>query len=243
MNLQTTSSKSGIQSPSQSLRAQSFYRLCFLLTVSGMMILAGCKPPAGSGSGTGVAIIDLDRVATAVGWLDLLNKDMQAADGALRQQLDQLLKASLKTIEDAKKEVSAEAKLTADQIKVLDSIQDMRDLSQLPLTAAQREKLVTVVTQANSGWQNAMNQYQQAMQSRRGNLIMGYREKLRPFIRRVAQARGFNVVLTTSDTLLLVEPAADITNDVIDELLKSPKEMVTAPITPVTTAPPAKPAK
>lgn len=215
-------------------------RLGLLLAVTGTFVFTGCKQPAGTGSGGGVAVIDLDRAATAVGWMDSMNKDIQAADAALKQQLDQLLRASLKTIEDAKKEVATEAKLSADQIKALDSIQDVRELSQLPLSPTQREKLVATVNQANTGWQNAMNQYQQVMQNRRGALIQGYREKLRPFIRRVAQARGFTVVLSTSDTLLLAEPVADITNEVIDELQKAPPEAISAAPTPV--APVAAPA-
>jgi|GEM_PF-2384649 len=172
-------------------------------------------------AGGGVAIIDLDRVATALGWIEDLSKNLQATDAELRAQIDQALRASVKAIEDAKAEVAAEAKLTMDQIKTLNAIQDIRDLGQLPLTNLQREKLVNAVQQANTVLQNSQNTYQQQIQQRRAALIRGYRDKIRPFARRVAQAHGFSVVLVTGDNVLLVEPPADITNEVIDELQKS----------------------
>jgi Skp family chaperone for outer membrane proteins len=221
---------------------------CLLLATI-LSVLTGCTQ-TGSSSG-GVAIIDLDRVATALGWLDDLGKNLQAADTELRTQLQQALTASLKLIEDVKTEVAADAKLTADQIKILNSIQDPRELEKLPLTKEQREKLVGAVNRANTVWQNSQNAYQQQIQQRRTNLVLSYREKVRPAARRVAAARGLTVVLTTSDNVLLAEPGVDITNAVIDELQKSgqarPGEQAAAPVpakpqqqTPAATETPAK---
>jgi Skp family chaperone for outer membrane proteins len=212
--------------------------LTLLLGVAVLLAFAPAAPAAAAG---GLAIIDLDRVATAMGWLDDLNKNLQAADTELRFQLEQAWRASVKAIEDAKADVSADAKLSRDQMKVLNSIQDMRDLAQLPLSAGQRDKLTTALTTANTRWQTAQNNYQQQLQQRRSSLILNYRDKIRPFARRAAVARGLEVVVTTSDNLLSFEPAADITNDVIDEMQKAGMQKIAAPAPAATT--PATPDK
>jgi Skp family chaperone for outer membrane proteins len=196
------------------------------------LVLVGCQKPGGTRGGA--AVIDLDRVASTMGWLDELNKNLQSADTELRAQLDQVLRGNLKSIEDMKAEVAADAKLTPDQIKTLNSVQDLRELEKLPLTKEQKEKLTGVVNQANANWQRALNGSQQAMQQRRAALIMGCREKIRPFVRRVAAERGVTVVFTTSDNLVYVDPqAADLTEAVIDQMLKAPGELrATTPAAP-----------
>jgi Skp family chaperone for outer membrane proteins len=176
-----------------------------------------------------------------MGWLEELNKNLQAADGELRGQLDQVLRGNLKSIEDVKKAVAEDAKLTPEQIKVLNGIQDMRDLSQLPLGKEQKDKLIGAVNQANTNWQQALNGYQQALQQRRAALIIGYRERIRPYVRRVAAERGVTVVFTTSDNVVYVDPAAaDLTEAVIDQLLKSPPEVRPPSPTPAPVAAPNK---
>jgi Skp family chaperone for outer membrane proteins len=205
------------------------------LMLAPVLLAGGCQK-SGTSPG-GVAVIDLDRVATAMGWLDDLSKNLQSADTELRTQLDQVWRANVTAIEELKKQVAADAKLTPEQIKLLDTIQDPRDLSQLPLTKEQREKLVATVTQANANWQQALNNSQQLLQNRRRDLILSYRERVRPFARRVATARGMTVVLLTTDNLLLSEPQADITDGVIDELQKSLAEARAS--VPVTAGTPA----
>jgi Skp family chaperone for outer membrane proteins len=208
---------------------------CLVVLVSALAV-SGCSPSSSSSSSGGVAIVDLDRIATAMGWMDDLSKNLQAADTELKSQLDQVLRATLKAIEDVKQQVATDAKLTPDQIKLLNSIQDPRELSQLPLSKEQKDKLVEVVGQANNTWQQALNGYQQALQQRRAALIMGYREKVRPYVRRVAESRGITVVYTTSENIIYAESSrADITDAVIDQIQKNPPPRTTA--TPATTTP------
>lgn len=230
---------------------------CSALLVS-ILALSGCQKMGSTAPN--VAVIDLDRVATAMGWLDDMTRNLQNADAELRAQLDQILRNSLKAIEDAKKQVSDEAKLTPDQIKMLNTVKDLRELESLPLTPKQRETLAGTLQQANAAWQQALNSYQQLIQGRRAQLIMGYREKVRPIARRVATNRGMSVVFTFSDNLLYYDPkAVDITNEVIDELQKSGEgrtpgvvapaprpaapAAAPAPATPTTPAAPAAPPK
>ena len=217
-------------------------KLLFSLMLLSVLSLAGCQKSSSRVS-SGVGIIDLDRVATAMGWLDDLQKGVQAVDAELRAQLEQVFRSNSKLIEDMKAEVATEAKLTPDQVKQLTAIQDTRDLGQLPLTKEQRDKLLAAVTRANTTWQTALNNSQQALQARRAALIVTYRERIRPVARRVAEARGLNLIVTTSDNVLYFDPQnADITNQVIDELQKAPAEAkgpvaAPAPTAPAPTAP------
>ncbi|MBM4093691.1 MAG: OmpH family outer membrane protein [Planctomycetes bacterium] len=203
-----------------------------------LLISTGCQKPAASSGG--VAVIDLDKVATAMGWLDEISKSIQAADVELRAHLSEVLRNSLRSVEGAKAQIAAEAKLTPEQTKILTSAKDDRELAALPLTKEQRTRLVETVNKANTEWRTALNNYQQTLQGRRANLILNYREKIRPTARRVAASKGMNVVVTTSDNLLYYDPqSSEITDQVIEELQKifPEKKQVSAPAQP---APPAR---
>lgn len=219
--------------------------VCAVMLMS-LLAVTGCQKPSG-----GVAVIDLDKVASAMGWLQDMQKNLQGADAELRNQLDGILKGSLKAIEDAKEQVAKDAKLTEDQIKLLNSVKDPRELEALPLTKDQRDKLNEAVNKANTSWQGALNQYQQLLQGRRAALIVGYRDRVRPIAQSVAASKGLTVVLTTADNVLYFDAQqADITDTVITELKKMPPAPppVPAPAPPATTTPstpatPATPAK
>lgn len=197
-----------------------FLNVCVLMS---LLILCACQQGGVSGGGAaGVAIIDLDKVATAMGWLDEISKSLQSADTELRGQLSEVLQSTVGSIEEAKKQVAADAKLTPDQVKILTAAKDPQELSALPLSKEQREKLVEAVNKANVAWRTAVNNFQQALQGRRVTLIQSCREKIRPAARRVAAASGMSVVLVTSDNVLFFDPkSADITEKVIDDLQRT----------------------
>jgi len=188
--------------------------LTFLLAVTSSQTLAA---PAG-----GLAVLDLDKVATAMGWMEEMTTSIQATSTELKGQLEEVHRGMLQSIDDVKKQIATEAKLTDEQAKVLTNAKDQRELDGLPLSKAQRQKLVETANKANASWQTALNNYQQALQGRRANLVQSYREKIRPAARRVAAAHGMTVVLATSDNLIYFDPqSADITDEVIDELQKT----------------------
>ena len=202
--------------------------------IAALLIAVGTTRSFGATGSVGT--IDLDKIATTMGWIEDMSKNMQAFDTDLKGQLNTLLQAALKSIEDAKKAVADEAKLTEAQKTALNAVKDPRELEALPLTKEQREKLVTIVNKANTDWQTAMNNYQQAIKSRQQQLIVGYRDKIRPSTRRVANSKGMTVVLVVSDAVFYQDPQqTDLTDAVIDDLQKTyPKTAVApAPATPV----------
>jgi Skp family chaperone for outer membrane proteins len=185
-----------------------------------LLMMTACGKPTGFAGG--VAVIDIDKVAGAMGWLDEISKSIQAADTELRTQLSDALRNSLRIVEEAKMQVAAAARLTSEQTKLLTNAKDDRELALLPLTKEQRGQLTEAVNKANLVWRTAHNNYQQTLQNRRASLIQSYREKIRPTARRVAAARGMNVVLISSDNLLCFDSqSSDITDEVINELQKA----------------------
>lgn len=207
---------------------------CLLIA---FLMMAGCQKRSASANGT--AVIDLDKVAKSVGWMDEMSKTLQTADAELKTQLDGVLRDTLRSIEEVKKKTAADAKLTAEQIAVLNAIKEPQELDALPLSKEQRETIIETVRKANVTWQEAFKEYQQALQVRQATLIQNYRDRIRPTAGRVAASRGLTVVLITSPNLLYFDPdSADITDRVIDELQKdtlknaAPPSDKTAPITP-----------
>lgn len=184
-----------------------------LLAVLSVLFACGCGKPSG-----GVAVVDMDKVATAMGWLNDISKDIQAVDAQLRTQLAEVAKRSQQAVEAAKTKLAADARLTAEQTKALMAAKEDRELATLPLTRQQRDGLLAVVNQANTTFRNAMNEYQQAMRKRRADLILAYRDRIKPVAMQVAASRGASVVLTVSDNLLGFEPQTDISDQVADEL-------------------------
>jgi Skp family chaperone for outer membrane proteins len=206
----------------------------FSVAVVALLIAGGTTR---SMAASGVGVIDLDKIAATMGWMDDITKNMQAFDTDLKNALNVLLQAALKSIEDAKKQVAIEAKLTEAQKATLNTVKDPRELEALPLTSTQREKLVAIVNKANADWQKAMNDYQQNIRNRQQQLIVGYRDKIRPSTRRVAAARGLTVVLVASDNVFYSDPGqSDITDAVIDDVQKTYPKSIPTPPTPATPA-------
>jgi len=204
-----------------------------------MVLLAATSSQTLAAPAGGLAVLDLDKVATAMGWMEEMTTSIQATSTELKGQLEEVHRGMLQSIDDVKKQIASEAKLTDEQAKVLTNAKDQRELDGLPLSKVQRQKLVETANKANASWQTALNNYQQALQGRRANLVQSYREKIRPAARRVAAAHGMTVVLATSDNLIYFDPqSADITDEVIDELQKTLPEKKPAPTSSV---PPASP--
>lgn len=204
------------------------------------LILAACAK-----SGSNVAVVDMDKIANQLGWMDNMARNLQAADADLRNQVNGIVQKGLKDIEEAKQQVIKDAKLTEAQIKILNTARTPADLEPLGLTKEQSEKLNQTVAQANAALQNASQQYQQLMQGQRTKLIVMYRDTVRPVAQRIASAKGKTIVMTTTDNILSFDPREDdITDDVVAELRRTLPPPAPAPVAaPSTPAAPATPAK
>jgi len=165
-----------------------------LMAVALVGVLAavtGCKKAP---VGPGVGVVDLDKVASALGWDATLN---QAA-----KDKDQELSGSLNKLQsDLKAQVDAKVKEYGDQA-----------------TEQQKAELGEMAGRANQVLQNAVNEARQKAGIHRQDMINDFRDKVRPYAKEVADAQGVGVIVLKTDPVFYTALTADLTDAVIDKL-------------------------
>ena len=74
--------------------------------------------------------------------------------------------------------------------------------------------------QANANLNKVKQQAEADLKKHQATLIAQFREQIKPVARRVAQKRGLTVIVTKNDNVLYdVAPGADITDEVIADLI------------------------
>jgi Skp family chaperone for outer membrane proteins len=204
-----------------------------------LAVAAGCdKKPDPAAPGTpaataapghaGVGVLDSNRMITALGWATEQTKQKQAVVADVERELRSFRDALNKAVEDERKKINTDAKLSTENA---DKLNRGVDLDKLPITREQREEYITVVTKANSGNQQATEYASNAIRQWDGAVGQMYTEAAKPAVRRAAQTTGVQVVLLAG-AVFHYEPGVDITDKVIDELQKAPPQR-NFPPTPV----------
>ena len=147
------------------------------------------KPPSGL-----VAVIDLDRVARAIGRDEVIAARVQ---GYADEQ-----SSSLNRLRDDLREQLAQAKAGFG-----DEPSDEQQQNLAQLTARSDLQLQQEITKAR-----------QSAEQLKVDLVLDFKQEVQPVARRVAQARGLSVVLIQQNGMLYVDPDSDISDAVIDEL-------------------------
>jgi Skp family chaperone for outer membrane proteins len=204
------------------MRYATLFALVFVFAVIGGCQQKDSASGGGASSGGGVAVLDLDRAAKAMGWLDDIQSSLRREEQSLASQFQELERSRVAGVAEMRKAIASEAKLSAEQIKQLDAAQNVKDLEALPLTPQQRQQLVEGVARAQADLQVARNNVAQALQGRRASLISGYRDRVRPIAGRVAAAQGMTIVMLAHEAMLHYDPKVDITDKVIEEMQKVP---------------------
>lgn len=190
-----------------------------------VVFLASVPPAAAAGAGadgragSGVAVVDYDRVFKAMGWTTEIEKDLQSATDAVRGQLQEFSKEVGQAVNARKRAIAAEAGLDERQAADLTA---GRDVERLPLTPAQRADLASTLQNASLVFQRGQALANQAVEQRRTQVFSTYRDSLKPAVRRVARANGASVVITAVDSVVYYDPDVDLTNKLIDELQAAP---------------------
>ncbi len=215
------------------LRSVGLLTPCCAALLLSLVTLAGCdseKPAGGAttkasggaaargGSGGGggggagaVAVVDLDRVATDLGWI----REMQAN----LMTLDQQLRTDLGRVRDL-----YDAQIQARQ-------KELAPGGPEKLTPAQRETLMQMVAAGRQELAQLQTSAQQQFATYRGDWVKQYREALGPIIRQAAAVRGVSVVLTKTDQVLFADAAnADITDLVVDAAREKPPVLHPVPL-------------
>lgn len=165
----------------------------------GLGLMAGCSRTAGVAElpATGaVAVIDLDAIAARLGSDRQIVDSIAKRQTSLSQQLVDLAKTYNEQIAEKKKNLG---ETTAEQAEV---------------TVASWQK------QANANLNKVKQQAEVDLKQHQSQLIAQFREQIKPVARRVAQKRGLTVIVTRNDNVLYdVSPGADITEEVIADLV------------------------
>lgn len=161
------------------------------------VLLSACErqaPPVPTPPSGLVAVIDLDRVARAIGRDEVIAARVQ---GYADEQ-----SSSLNRLRDDLREQLAQAKAGFG-----DEPSDEQQQILAQLTARSDLQLQQEITKAR-----------QSAEQLKVDLVLDFKQEVQPVARRVAQARGLSVVLIQQNGMLYVDPDSDISDAVIDEL-------------------------
>lgn len=168
--------------------------LVFMLAAVSAAV-SGCGPLGGGGD---VAVVDLAAVAKATGQDKVMAEQAEAARRELGTQLTQIAG-------------DLEKQLQAEQARLGGAVAASREKEFQQLTAQARQQLAE--TQALA---------QQKAQDFQIGLAAGYRRALQPVVADIAKSRGASVVLVSDASMLWLDSAVDITDEVIAELRANP---------------------
>jgi Skp family chaperone for outer membrane proteins len=163
----------------------------------GLGLAAGCNQSASTPVPQGaVAVIDLDAIASRLGSDKQIVDSIAQRQTSLSQQLVDLAKSYNQQIEEKKKTLAEAPPEQAD------------------VTVASWQK------QANANLNKVKQQAEADLKKHQATLVAQFREQIKPVARRVAQKRGLSVIVTKNDNVLYdVAPGADITDEVIADLI------------------------
>lgn len=182
--------------------------------------LSGCgfSGSAASTSATrgGLAVVDLDKVATETGKNLEMKEAYDVQENSVRQALLNLQAKANAELQAKKEQIGEEAK-----------DDEKRELGQMTLNA--RNNLVQIQNTAGA----KLNEYKQVQ-------IAKFRSEIKPILQEVAAKRGLSIVIPKNDGLLLsVDPGVDITDDVIKAYQEKKPAPAAAPAPAATAKAPA----
>jgi Skp family chaperone for outer membrane proteins len=182
------------------MQAAKFGRLMTLACL-GFGSAAGCSRPSGVAevhSAGAVAVIDLDAIAQRLGSDKQIVEAIAKRQTSMSQQLVDLAKSYNAQIAEKKKTL----------------VETSPDASEVTVASWQK--------QANANLNKVKQQAEADLQRHQALLVAQFREQIKPVARRVAEKRGLSVIVTKNDNVLYdVAPAADITAEVIADLVSS----------------------
>lgn len=141
-----------------------------------------------------VAVIDLDRVARALGREQAITARVQAHADAQSAQLNELRDALRRQIDEFRAQTE-----------------------ELP-PAESEQRLAALIGGSERRLREAIEQSQAGTDRLKVDLVLEFKQAVQPVARRVATARNLSLVLIQQNAMLYVDPAVDITDAVIDEM-------------------------
>jgi Skp family chaperone for outer membrane proteins len=170
-----------------------------------MLGLGGCQlgKPVG-----GVAVVDLDALAKAVG-----------RDKMITERVQEYAKEQEAKLQELRSELEQKVTTASEKLGEDASDQDKQSLNSLAMDARNQ-------------FTRELGQARQSAQQLRMQLVREFAVEVQPVALREAEARGFSVVMLKQPGLLVVAPEADITEAVMKVLSKQPAAASVAPALP-----------
>jgi len=165
--------------------------LC-ILGLATVLLLSGCD--RFPGMGPGALVVDLSVAAKAMGQDQVMQEQSQAA----REELNVQLAESAQNLEQQ-------------------LAQERDGLGESP-TPEQQQQLQQMALQAQQRYAQLQAEAQQNMEQYEVNLVLEFREQVKPFAEKIARSRGVSIVLLADQSVFWLDPVADITDEVIAEL-------------------------
>jgi len=151
--------------------------------------------------GGGVAILDVDKVATALNIDKAVLGELQAVEANLNGQLQQR---------------QTELQQQFDKAKT--------DAGQVP-SPEQQAALVSYNKELNGQFNQIRTQAQQLLSNQRIQKINAFREKLAPIALAAAKTKGFQVVMSKTQQVFAYADTVDITAEVIEAAIEAGMEV------------------
>jgi len=164
----------------------------WIASLAAVLLIAGCDRMPGTGPDA--LIVDLAAVAKATGQEQAMQIQAQTA----REELNAQLVETARNLEQ--------------QIE-----QERAGIGDAP-TQEQALQLQQMTQQAQQQYGQLQSEAQQEVQQFEINLVLEFREQVKPFAEKIARLRGASVVLLADQNVFWLDPAVDITGEVIDGL-------------------------
>lgn len=179
--------------------------------------LGGCQRSDDSGATSDssygsmkIAVVDLDKMATDLGWMHDMQENLQGLQKQMQTDLQHDQEMYQAELQSKKMEFapSSDSKLTAQQQQILQGMKQVAEqvLNQLQQAASQR-----------------FNEYRQ-------QCIAQYRDAVRPLVRQVAEDKHMWIVVEKGANVLYSDPATDITDAVVDAARAHPPTLQAVPL-------------
>lgn len=160
--------------------------------VATALFLAGCDQLPGAGPD--VLVVDLSSVAKATGQEDAMQQQAQTS----REKLNERLSETVKNLEQ---------QLADERTRIGDKP-----------TAEQQQQLQQMTMGAQQQYEQFQADAQQQAQQYEINLVLEFREAVMPFAEKIARARGAHVVMLSDQSVFWLDPAVNITEEIIAAL-------------------------
>lgn len=143
-------------------------------------------------------MVDLDAVSKATGREEIINAQMKAVNADLTLQLGEIVTNFNKQLADQKKSFGND------------------------ITVEEQQKLQEMLIKANQLLAQKQAEANLKAQQHKEGLIGAWRDKIKPFVKKIADKKGATVVLVQSASVMWFDAAIDITDEVIAALRENP---------------------